>query len=150
MTQGNAKNRETKQKGYVFTVEVLIEDQSNSLALEKMIHMLNSNQVKDYRITRGIEMGSLIEANVNYYTEHLEAGGIKEIRVGLITDQIKDFIVKGTLIRLKIIKEKGIRLNIPCRILKYDESNDCISVYHVDEKKVYLFGLNEIEDFVVH
>jgi hypothetical protein len=41
-----------------------------------------------------------------------------------------------------------VKLNIPCRVLNYDADTQNVSVYHVDEKKVYLFKLNEIDDFV--
>jgi hypothetical protein len=44
-------------------------------------------------------------------------------------------------------KGLGIKLSIPCRIINVDENESLITVYHVDEKQVYSFRLNEIEDF---
>ena len=38
-------------------------------------------------------------------------------------------------------------VNIPCRILNFDEERQYINVYHVDEKQVYTFNLNEIDSF---
>ncbi|GAA3402059.1 hypothetical protein ACFFNY_35345 [Paenibacillus hodogayensis] len=55
----------------------------------------------------------------------------------------------GTLVRITAVKEKGVKLSIPCRILNFDSSAQQLTIYHVDEKKVYSFNLNEIEDIVL-
>ncbi|MGO4547012.1 hypothetical protein AB4Z29_19690 [Paenibacillus sp. 2TAB23] len=62
-------------------------------------------------------------------------------------DKIKAIMKNNTLIRLIVNKGLGIKLNIPCRIINMDESENIITVYHVDEKQVYTFRMNEIEDF---
>ncbi|WP_138755462.1 hypothetical protein [Paenibacillus sinopodophylli] len=62
-------------------------------------------------------------------------------------DRIKAIMKNNTLIRLIVNKGLGIKLNIPCRIINIDEAENIITVYHVDEKQVYTFRLNEIEDF---
>lgn len=67
-----------------------------------------------------------------------------------IAVQIQYYKEQGTLVRLFVVKGKGIRLSIPCRILNFDVATNNISVYHVDEKKTYLFKLNEIDDLVSH
>ncbi|CAG7631798.1 hypothetical protein ACFQI7_17510 [Paenibacillus allorhizosphaerae] len=64
-----------------------------------------------------------------------------------IWDKLKSFQNSGTLIRLTVIKGKGIKLSIPCRIISTDPASDNVTVYHVDEKKVYLLKINEIDDF---
>lgn len=56
------------------------------------------------------------------------------------------YIKDNTLVRLTI-NNRGDRFSIPCRILNFDNENQTISVYHVDEKQVYTFKLNEIDDF---
>lgn len=56
------------------------------------------------------------------------------------------YIKDNTLVRLTI-NRRGDRFSIPCRILKFDNDDQTISVYHVDEKQVYTFKLNEIDDF---
>lgn len=56
------------------------------------------------------------------------------------------YIQGNQLIRLTI-NRRGERFSIPCRILKFDNEDQTISVYHVDEKQVYTFKLNEIDDF---
>ncbi|WP_058303320.1 hypothetical protein [Gorillibacterium timonense] len=53
----------------------------------------------------------------------------------------------NALVRLTVLKGKGVRLNLPCRILSFDQLTDTLTVYHVDEKKVYQFRMTEVEDF---
>lgn len=64
-----------------------------------------------------------------------------------INQVIGNLIQHGTLVRLSVVKGKGVHLSIPCRILQYDESNQTITIYHVDEKNVHTYSLNEIDDF---
>ncbi len=60
MSQGKAN---TSPNGHLFTVEILIEDATNGLAMEKLLHLLNVDTVKDYQIIKGIQLGKLIELN---------------------------------------------------------------------------------------
>lgn len=156
----------TSPTGHLFTVEILIEDASNGLAMEKLLHLLNVETVKDYQIVSGIELGKLIELNKNKESTspiHISkkaagtppkapATAAKATTVSgtanKIIEQLESYKANNTLIRLTVIKGQGIKLNLPCRILNYDDSNQNVTVYHVDEKKVYLFKLNEIEDYV--
>ncbi|OWA34629.1 hypothetical protein B9G55_15520 [Saccharibacillus sp. O16] len=64
----------------------------------------------------------------------------------LTPDDIRDSINKNRLVRLIVNKPGGNRLSIPCRILNFDETAQRLSVYHVDEKQVYSFSLNEIDE----
>lgn len=133
-------------KGYLFSVEVMIEAATNGQALEKLLHLLNSELVRDYRIKNGIDLGKLIEMNSK------ENHGVQiEIprQSNLVLDQLDKFKADHTLIRLTVIKGKGIKLSLPCRILNIDTGTQYVTVYHVDEKKVYQFKLNEIDDFTV-
>jgi|HigsolmetaAR204D_1030405.scaffolds.fasta_scaffold00008_123 hypothetical protein len=56
---------------------------------------------------------------------------------------------KGSLVRLSILKGRGVRLSIPCKILNFDGETRNLSVYHVDDKQVYLVNMREIDDFIV-
>ncbi|MNH99868.1 hypothetical protein D3C73_526500 [compost metagenome] len=158
-------------KGHLFTVEILIEDTTNGQALEKLLHLLNSNTIKDFQIKSGIELGKLIQLNLKEYENNTDleppVSSNKAIipsaptsdrqleqseppeQHSLIIEQLEKFKHNNTLIRLMVIKGKGIKLSLPCRILNYDSQSHNVSVYHVDEKKVYLFKLNEIDDFVI-
>ncbi|UJF34676.1 hypothetical protein [Paenibacillus hexagrammi] len=157
--------------GHLFTVEILIEEATNGLALEQLLHLLNSqpNLIKDYKVLQGIQLGKLIEANTAGTQSSSRATAAKETEKFKapeiskepekpktpqpasenIIQQLEQFKANNTLIRLTIIKGKGIKLSLPCRILNYDGATQNVTVYHVDEKKVYLFKLNEIDDYVV-
>ncbi|WP_168122102.1 hypothetical protein [Paenibacillus sp. HB172176] len=64
-------------------------------------------------------------------------------------DPIRTFMKNNSLIRLIVNRGFGVKMNIPCRIINIDDNDQLITVYHVDEKQVYTFRLNEIEDFVL-
>ncbi|WP_310549763.1 hypothetical protein [Paenibacillus glufosinatiresistens] len=66
---------------------------------------------------------------------------------GPIYIQIREFIRKNQLIRIRA-NRYGKQLSIPCRVLNLDEATNTINVYHVDEKQVYTFKLNEIDEFM--
>jgi Predicted membrane protein len=61
---------------------------------------------------------------------------------------IRKYMKSNTLVRLLINRGFGVSMNIPCRIINMDESERLITAYHVDEKQVYTFRMNEIEDIV--
>lgn len=60
-----------------------------------------------------------------------------------ITECIRD----NRLTRLTTTRG-GKRNSMPCRILNFDETNQLLNVYHVDEKQVYAFKLSEIIEVV--
>ncbi len=45
------------------------------------------------------------------------------------------FQQNNTLLRLSVVKGKGIKLSMPCRIISVDSASGNVTVYHVDEKK---------------
>ncbi|MCR8633293.1 hypothetical protein [Paenibacillus radicis (ex Xue et al. 2023)] len=153
------------KRKFLFNVDILIEEDSNGRALEKLLHVLNSTDIQDYLIKEGILLGKTIEIALretiskkkpsSKETPALTPKQDVEPKAGNenphrdIWKQFQHFKQNNTLIRLTIIKGKGIKLSIPCRILNVDLSTDNVSVYHVDEKQVYLFKINEIEDFAV-
>jgi len=67
----------------------------------------------------------------------------------LISAQFREYMKQNKLIRLRINKGLGVSLNIPGRIINLDEEAAMITVYHVDEKQVYTFKLNEIDDYSI-
>ncbi|NBD26119.1 hypothetical protein [Paenibacillus glycinis] len=151
----NPKHKSEKQSdAHLFNVDLLVESGSAAEALELLLRLLNKAGFADYRIKSGVELGRLIET--------LEAQAEpRAIPVELpsprqqadtepapsVTDRIKGFIANNTLIRITVNKGFGIRLSIPCRLINLDESTQILTVYHVDEKQVYTFSLNEIDDF---
>lgn len=59
---------------------------------------------------------------------------------------IKIYSKDNRLVRLTA-NRNGKQVSLPCRILNYDDSNQMVNVYHVDEKQVYTFNVNEIDEF---
>ncbi|MFC7681041.1 hypothetical protein [Paenibacillus sp. GCM10028914] len=59
---------------------------------------------------------------------------------------IKIYSKDNRLIRLTA-NRNGKQVSLPCRILNYDDNTQIMNVYHVDEKQVYTFNVNEIDEF---
>lgn len=155
------------QSSFLFNIEVLVEGRQNAEALEQLIHTLNQSGFLDYRILSGIQLGNLIDERKAASTAATDVPlqSSKPITIGKQKaepttkttaapieslsgfDKIRALMKSNALIRLIVNKGLGIKLSIPCRIINMDEAGDLISVYHVDEKQVYTFRLNEIEDF---
>lgn len=56
----------------------------------------------------------------------------------------------NTLIRLSIIKDRGLFLNFSARILAVDPSKGTLLLYDVDGKKVEHVSFTEIDDLSPH
>lgn len=155
------KQSSKSQQSFIFNVEIMIEDEHHANALEKLLHGLNGCGFLDYRIASGIQLGQEIEQRLakapssnpipiaaqNSVLSQVSTSESQQSEpAGL--DQIRAFMKNNTLIRLIVNRGLGIKLNIPCRIINMDERESLITVYHVDEKQVYTFRLNEIEDFI--
>ncbi|MEX2103992.1 MAG: hypothetical protein WD907_01490, partial [Bacilli bacterium] len=173
MSEKNVKSekKETDDElnGYLFSVEVLVKGRTNGHALEALTHLLNEEQVTDYRIIKGINLGQIIVANLDKPKEKItqpKSGAILDQKSQItivkkenkvvepkgtklkqqpMIEQIQQFKEDKSLIRLTINKGKGLKLSIPCRILNYDWTSGNITAYHVDEMKVYSIDLNEID-----
>lgn len=141
---------------YLFQVELLVEDSTNNAAIEQLLKALNQLPFPDYRILKGVQLGQLIqerlaESSEQYPIDVTQAAApsasaaSSPILSGF--DAIRSYMKSNKLIRLIVNKGLGIKLSIPCRIINMDEDTTIITVYHVDEKQVYTFRLNEIEDF---
>ncbi|WP_040952557.1 hypothetical protein [Gorillibacterium massiliense] len=161
------------KKQYLFSVDILVEGYSNGIALETLLHVLNSDKIKDYKVLKGIDLGTAIDSALA-----ASAGNVKKIAIHESAAQSPKFAVEkkqqdpkappatakenqnlaelfnkyrtnNTLIRLTILKGKGVKLSIPCRIVNLDNETGMLTVYHVDEKIVYQFSLTEVDDFTV-
>lgn len=62
---------------------------------------------------------------------------------------IRQSQLNGSLVRLNVVKGRGVKLSIPCKILNFDEQTLNLSVYDVDNKIVHLINMYEIDDFVM-
>jgi len=152
------------QASFIFNIEVLVEGKNNAAALEQLLHLLNGSDFVDFRILSGIQLGEQIDHRRNNTSTHQEislpANLTKKtdaiqpdkptadaLEALSYFDKIRTIMKNNTLIRLLVNKGLGIKLSIPCRIINMDEAENIITVYHVDEKQVYTFRMNEIEDF---
>ncbi|MCR8643666.1 hypothetical protein NV379_13495 [Paenibacillus sp. N1-5-1-14] len=158
-------NNEQSKSLHLFSVEILLDAPNNHIAVEKLLHILNQAEcVNDYKVISGIKIGNLVEQNRpqnNTYTalpiskptttitKTVATKPCNEEQHTSIINQMDQLKKSNTLVRFSVIKEKGVKLSIPCRILNYDPEQQNITIYHVDEKKVYLIQLNEIDDFSI-
>lgn len=158
---------------FLFNVDLMITGTSNAVALQKLLDILNSQaELADFRIVNGIKLGAKIEKAVaaagNNQTpvdlksqsdskkvpskpaaQQEQTKAAAQLHEKIENDMgnwLSLYIQGNQLIRLTL-NRRGERVSIPCRILKYDNEDQTISVYHVDEKQVYTFKLNEIDDF---
>jgi hypothetical protein len=152
-----------KKKMFLFHVEVQIEGYNKAMAQEALQALLRSDKVKSVQMTSETPESGQVEENLqkpkkkeNIKTETVimksklqEVKPVNDAGFRKIIEQIEEFKKNNTLIRLSIVKDKGIKLSVPCRVLNYEESSQYVTIYHVDEKKVYQYSLNEIDDLVV-
>jgi hypothetical protein len=174
LIEKNAKSekKETNEElnGYLFSIEILVKGRTNGHALELLTHLLNEEQVTDYRIIKGINLGQIISANLDKPKEKItqpKSGAIigdksqvstvkkvnktaesksAKLQQQSINQRIEQYREDKSLVRLTFNKGKGAKQSIPCRILNFDRATGNITAYHVDEKKVYSIDLNEIDD----
>ncbi|MFC5700611.1 hypothetical protein ACFPVX_04885 [Cohnella faecalis] len=137
---------------FLFQIEIMVSGETNGEALEKLLHVLNEGGFEDFRIKSGIRLGKKIDealaasANNKNPVDLPAPAAASPSGLGL---DIQQYIKTNKLLRLNINKGRGIRLSIPCRVIGFDADSQQITVYHVDEKQVYSFKLNEIDDFEV-
>jgi hypothetical protein len=139
------KDKSVKKKMFLFHVDVLVEGYNKAMAQEALQAILRSDKVKYVQFTsdKGHVENDLQKPKKRENTKPNDAG------YRHIINQIEDFKKNNTLIRLSIVKGKGIILSVPCRILNYEDASQAVTIYHVDEKKVYQYSLNEIDDLIV-
>ncbi|MFF2910115.1 hypothetical protein [Paenibacillus sp. NPDC057934] len=168
------KKLQNTDGNYLFNVDILISARTNPLALQYLLEMLNNNdKITDFNINSGLELGRTIDsllrsAKMALHQETPPPAPIKlpakqtkkqtpqqaepraeKAPVNEPSDvhgKIRQYIQNNQLVRLRA-NRRGQQLSIPCRILNFDETDNSISVYHVDEKQVYTFSLYEIDEF---
>lgn len=157
-----SKPKNPSDDSFLFKVEVLVNAPNNGAALEQLLHALNSGNFADYRIGSGIQLGVVIEqALAESQKAKVRLAAIKESAKSAAKEQAKEpaksdplevrirhFIDSKQLIRLNINKGRGVKMNIPCRVINFDADAQILTVYHVDEKQVYTVRMNEIDDFL--
>ena len=167
----NRTHQDTDDHSFLFQVDILVNAKTNGTALEHLLSVLNKGEFADYRIGTGIMLGQVIEetlkreknlvktspAAIPFKTTATAAASNKASSatkaassppVDELDERIKHYIDTNKLIRLNVNKGRGVKLSIPCRILRFDTVGQLLTVYHVDEKQVHSFKLFEIDDFL--
>jgi len=166
---------EMSKSSYVYNVQLLIEDEHHASALAQLLNKLNAANFIDYKILSGIELGQELDARIanagskaTIPIQQQDKNGkaassptkstatndsdkkkdSKEDSYSHSLDIFHQFKSKNKLIRLIVNRGLGIKSSIPCRVINVSEQESIITVYHVDEKQVYTFRLNEIEDYI--
>ncbi|MCF7755573.1 hypothetical protein MHI48_09475 [Paenibacillus sp. FSL H7-0942] len=179
--------------GFLFNVDILIKSRSNALALQSLLEFINNEeQIADFRIQSGIELGKIIEATLQskkdsfvtlhnerkkanaaqkastaaqtpaspapVKTQNLQEQPVSEKKPATQTSNVSDgnsfdawidtLIKENKLTRIVVNNKNGKHQSIPCRILNFDRDTSIVSIYHVDEKQVYTFRTNEIDEFL--
>lgn len=159
---------------YLFNVDILINARTNPLALQYLLEMLNnSDKVTDFNINSGLELGRTIDTLLRSAKLALKNDAFTPAPVPVklpekpaakpaakqppaaapaqtpadVFGKIRQYIQNNQLVRLRANRH-GKQVSMPCRILNFDENANSLSVYHVDEKQVYTFKLNEIDEFL--
>lgn len=111
---------------------------------EEVIHELLSY----LEFTKKIERFRLVEKHIK--KEIKKEPAVKKNSESTIDEDIFHLIDQwkhsNALIRLTAVKQKGVRLNIACKILNFEQASGNLTVYDVDAKKVELLHVSEIED----
>ncbi|QJC53146.1 hypothetical protein HGI30_17245 [Paenibacillus albicereus] len=148
---------------YSFQTDLVIEASTREAAEALLRERLDAAGVSRYRIGKGSLIGFTVlpdtdapapsESSASGPAAPAEvpasasaaADGLRDLALDLIRRCVQD----SRLVRLSINRGKGVRLSVPCRILRLDEQDSLLTVYHVDEKQVYTFGIGEIDDFLL-
>ncbi|MFB9279102.1 hypothetical protein [Cohnella cellulosilytica] len=132
-----------------FLVEFNISSSNRGEALKQLLLQLNDANFEHYRIVTNPRPGATpTPAKPRSSPAAVRKTAPKASDPNPLELRIRFFIENNKLIRININKGRGVKLSIPCRVLNYDSDKQLLTVYHVDEKQVYTFGLNEIDDFV--
>jgi len=147
--------QDANDNSFLFQVDILVNAKTNGAALEQLLHVLNTGHFADFRIGSGVMLGQTIEEALKREknatkTLPKEAAPTKmpAPQADELGMRIRHYIETNKLIRLNVNKGRGVKLSMPCRILKFDTAGQLLTVYHVDEKQVHTFKLFEIDDFL--
>jgi hypothetical protein len=154
---------------FLFKLEVTVSAPRYEVALDQLIRALKDSEIFDYRILSGesVEPGttgrlpSEARADTSRHEPAKPAAPMPKSPSGSRTkfsektkiledlmERLSGFIHSGKLVRLHINKGRGVKMNFPGRILSLDPETRNMTVYHVDEKKVYNVALNEVDDII--
>lgn len=93
----NQNNKNDGELGFLFNVEILVKDETNAKALQSLLHLLNNaNNIIDYRINSGIELGEIIESLLKAKKQSLISKSYKRLKANDETKNSSEDIVGTT------------------------------------------------------
>jgi hypothetical protein len=136
------KNKASADGSYLFQVDILVRAPSNGIAMEKLLHLLNEGELEDYRIVSGVQLGETIRKELD------STDRTSPMLTDSLDAKIRGFIQSNKLIRVNLNRGKGVKQSMPCRVVNFDPEQMLLTLYHVDEKRVYSVYMYEIDDFI--
>ena len=132
-------------------IDILLQNKRNTIVTKssnssRTTASTKANRNKDEEAKSGNTAASKKSAASSPSAEVKKESSSSDNAVPGPYDSIKMYIKNNQLVRL-VTNRNGKHVDIPCRILNLDEAHQMINVYHVDEKQVYTFGLNEVDEF---
>lgn len=149
-----------KSESYLFRLEVTVQAPNKDIALERLIRTLQACRFNDYKILSGVRLESEtgvppVQPAQPEPVKPAQDGPAKQAEPaaassagGELEARIQSYIDSNRLLRLHVNKGRGVKLDFPCRMLHLDPETRNLTVYHVDEKKVYIIRLNEVDDII--
>ncbi|MBA9085068.1 hypothetical protein FHR92_001530 [Fontibacillus solani] len=90
-------NNNDGELGFLFNVEILVKDETNAKALQSLLHLLNNaNNIIDYRINSGIELGEIIESLLKAKKQSLISKSYKRLKANNEAKNPSEDIVSKT------------------------------------------------------
>jgi len=159
-------------EAFLFKLEVTMLAPRYEVALDQLIRALRAGGIPDYRILSGISAsgaepestalpGTELRAQIYGDEPDKPVAPPSKSSAGSRTkspdktripeeleERLHTYINEGKLVRLRVNKARGVKMDFPGRILNLDRETRNMTVYHVDEKKVYIVAMNEVDDIL--
>ncbi|GIP35006.1 hypothetical protein [Paenibacillus sp. J2TS4] len=138
MTKGNANGRNHR-----FCVHVSVENMDEQQAIDYLNGLFRHAGLREVHILP-IDQPNRVADEEKTIVEERRAQSDDNAMV----ERIRYWMAERQLIWLILNDNHEARGRIPCRILNFDESSGLLTIYHVDEKKVYTYKLEEVDEFL--
>lgn len=132
-----------------FQIKLTLESTNLEQAVHFLADMLDGAGLKNYTITP-LSQDDEGQQSPPDDRKNRDSQLTISQQIGAVASQIEALVTSRKLVRVVVNKGRGVQESLPCRFLNFREDDQMLTVYHVDESKVYTFHLNEIEDFLIY
>ncbi len=145
-------NKKSNKTTCYISYEIEMEPEQEHIMNELLAYLQYTKKIEQFRITKRVDASEHSSSEPKSSTAKTEEKDVKaqpkpEVKADAdIFQLIKEWTKHNVLVRLTAVKKKGVRLDIACKILNFDEATGHLSVYDVDNKKVENIHMNELED----